>query len=298
MKRTWKQMNDAFSDYAESGGIFAALQSLSVPWRDLNISDALDMLYHGGKSADKLISPLVERVLGSSSDPLTAADKTTLARIIYTVNNQRWSKEYATLSLEYNPIENYSMTEEMQDDNTTITYGKTLESTVESERTNNNTDTLTRNTQDARTANLTDTLTEDTEQTRTPNLQRQNESAVYGFNSSDAVPSGEVSDTTTGTETTTNEGTETTTHTGTDNTAHTGTEATAHTGTISDDQTITEEQGGSDLHEHSYTLTRSGNIGVTTSQQMLQSERELWLWSFFDHVVFPDVDKILTLPIY
>ena len=45
-------------------------------------------------------------------------------------------------------------------------------------------------------------------------------------------------------------------------------------------------------------LTRSGNIGVTTSQQMIQSERELYIWNFFLDVVFPDLDKIFTLKCY
>lgn len=44
-------------------------------------------------------------------------------------------------------------------------------------------------------------------------------------------------------------------------------------------------------------LTRKGNIGVTTSQQMLQSEIELRKWSFLDSV-YSDIDKILTLQTY
>lgn len=45
-------------------------------------------------------------------------------------------------------------------------------------------------------------------------------------------------------------------------------------------------------------LERSGNIGVTTSQQMLRSEIDLWMWDFFREVVFPDIDRILTLGTY
>ena len=45
-------------------------------------------------------------------------------------------------------------------------------------------------------------------------------------------------------------------------------------------------------------LRRSGNIGVTTSQQMITSERELWLWHYFQDVVFKDISKALTLSIY
>lgn len=44
--------------------------------------------------------------------------------------------------------------------------------------------------------------------------------------------------------------------------------------------------------------TRSGNIGVTTSQQMQQSSLDLWNnWNIVEQL-FTDVDKVLTLPIY
>ena len=45
------------------------------------------------------------------------------------------------------------------------------------------------------------------------------------------------------------------------------------------------------------TTVRSGNIGVTTTQQMLSAERELWVWNFFDQV-YRDIDSVLSLPIY
>lgn len=45
------------------------------------------------------------------------------------------------------------------------------------------------------------------------------------------------------------------------------------------------------------TTMRAGNIGVTTTQQMLKSEREIWLWNFFDQV-YKDIDTVLSLPIY
>lgn len=44
-----------------------------------------------------------------------------------------------------------------------------------------------------------------------------------------------------------------------------------------------------------HTLNRHGNIGVTTSQQMLESEYELRKRHFFD-TVYSDLDSILTLP--
>lgn len=44
-------------------------------------------------------------------------------------------------------------------------------------------------------------------------------------------------------------------------------------------------------------LTRSGNIGVTTSAQMIEENIKLWIWKFFDSV-FKDIDKILTIGVY
>lgn len=45
------------------------------------------------------------------------------------------------------------------------------------------------------------------------------------------------------------------------------------------------------------TLTRHGNIGVTTSQQMAQSTLDLYAYRFFEEV-YKDVDRITALPIY
>ena len=73
----------------------------------------------------------------------------------------------------------------------------------------------------------------------------------------------------------------------------------------SQESTNTETRGMTDTTTHDTTdtldgertLTRSGNIGVTTSQQMLQSEIELRKWIYFNSV-FNDIDTILTLSIY
>lgn len=59
------------------------------------------------------------------------------------------------------------------------------------------------------------------------------------------------------------------------------------------------DTAGSDVFtvQNERTLERSGNIGVTTSQQMLESEIKLRKWTFFSSV-FNDIDNILTLSIY
>lgn len=63
----------------------------------------------------------------------------------------------------------------------------------------------------------------------------------------------------------------------------------------SDKQDGNETRNGS-MNE-TRTLTRHGNIGVTTSQQMLESEIQLWEWNFFE-TVFKDIDTMLTIQTY
>lgn len=125
-------------------------------------------------------------------------------------------------------------------------------------------------------------------------------------------------------------------HTGTVTDAHTGTIANAHTGTVGDSgshsdntsvyaydsntaspstassgsesntrthndtETITRNNTDTTTHNETKTheFSRHGNIGVTTSQRMLGSERNLWLWNFYKKFLFPTVDEMLTVPYY
>ena len=113
----------------------------------------------------------------------------------------------------------------------------------------------------------TDAMT-GTDTTRTQETAANNETAnsVYGFNSTDPVPaslSSQKSDYSAGT-----------------TFGHTNT----RTKTFTNRETERE-------------LTRSGNIGVTTSQQMLQSSIELARWNFWLQV-FEDLDATFCLDCY
>ena len=55
----------------------------------------------------------------------------------------------------------------------------------------------------------------------------------------------------------------------------------------------TDESKGTTTHK----LTRSGNIGVTTSQQMLESERDIALFNFIG-IVAHDIIKSICICIY
>lgn len=126
---------------------------------------------------------------------------------------------------------------------------------------------------DTETPNIThsDTQTQQTNITTTGNSN--NDTSVYGFNSANATPqseSGATSSATTSGDAEDNVITKTGTETGTRTTAHTGTKR----------------------------LERSGNIGVTTSQQMLESEVTLRQRYNFYNIVYQDIDKVFTLSVY
>lgn len=93
----------------------------------------------------------------------------------------------------------------------------------------------------------------------------------------------------TGTDTTGHTGTDTMDHTGTDTMNRTGTETTGHTGTISD-------AGGEDsFNDHIGHI--HGNIGVTSSQDLLSQELSIDEWNIYEHIT----DLFLTefvIPIY
>lgn len=226
-------LNSVYPEWVTKG-IFSYLNALEVPWKNDVSGNQLDIIYHGSRSGNKIIGSLIENYLDNNT--VSDDNKIIIAQAIYTIYIKNWNALYKTLSLEYNPIENYSMTET---ENVQDTHKGTLESN------GNNTDTY-----------IETTLVNDTSNNQ-----------LWGFNSTDSVNSDkQTGDTTRDVESTM------------DNT---------HKNTDRETKDITSDR----------TLKRSGNIGVTTSQQMIESERQLWLWNFFESV-FSDIDKILVLKIY
>lgn len=115
--------------------------------------------------------------------------------------------------------------------------------------------------EEVRTPNLTENVTR--KQSTDVNVHQSTESGIYGFNSTESQPTatGEGDTHTTGIKN--NNETE-------DVKSNTGTES----------------------------LTRHGNIGVTTSQQMLESEIVLREKHNFLEMIFRDIDSVLCLKVY
>ncbi len=226
-------LNDVYPEWITKG-IFSYLNALEVPWKNDITDNELDIIYHGSKSGHKLIGSLIENFL--ENNVVSEENKITIAQAIYTLYIKNWNALYKTLSLEYNPIENYSMTE-------TENVQDSHKGRVESDSTDTNT-------------NNENTIVNDTANNQ-----------LWGFNSTDSVNSDkQVGDTSKNVDGSTNS---------------------THKNTDTETKDITSDR----------TLKRSGNIGVTTSQQMIESERQLWFWNFFESV-FSDIDKILVLKIY
>ena len=201
-------------------------------------------------------------------------------------NEYKYKTLLATEDFEYDPIENYNMIETLTNDITTDAYGKidTLQHGQSQTRTPNLTDT--------RTPNLTDTRTPNTTDTHTPtSLTTTETDQIEGFNSSSWQDANKKTIVQSGSEATTHTGTETVAQTGTETVAQTGTETVANTG--SDIDTLS----GQDTHTRNYTLTRSGNIGVTTSQQMIEAERNVANFSALQ-VICADLALELTYGVF
>lgn len=281
-----KKLSDVFPNWLLGEGIFSELTD--APWSE-DFSDDIDIEYFGNNSGDKLISPLVEKLLvnGVLSDSAIEKITTIIKRRFYVP----WTKLYATLSYEYDPLKNFN-----------IHYVRTPNLT----KGNTHSDSA------IHTVGTTETTTENLTETRTPNNLKNettteeetvntttasDSSSAYGLNSSYSVPTTEGEDSATVTTTrdpiknkvtTIDSGSETTTNGGTTTVQNTGHDDDTSSGYSSATET------GTDVHD---TEGFRAIYGMQSQQVLLGEERESWLWQFFS-VVFRDVDSILTIPIY
>ena len=221
---------------------------------------------------------------------------------------QNWERRWTALQQEYNPLNNYDMIE------TGETSGVSLSNeTGSGSRTEDGTSERSVNTTSigSRTHQHTGSGTDGESGTDEKNITaKTNATAVSDTdNYINAFNTGGVADTTGAKSGSSSSG------------ANTGSESGSHSNTITrsatdeDTDTDTNSQSmsdnGSDSRSStesrsemvtgetagSHTLTRSGNIGVTTSQQMLQAELDLRVYDFYGSI-FADVDKILCESVY
>lgn len=171
-----------------------------------------------------------------------------------------WEELYKTTQYDYNPIWNVD--------------GKVVEDrdlkgtdyrTDDHDTTRTHTDTITRT--------HTDTIT------TTHGLTVTTDDSVYGYNSSSPAP----------------ESKEVAAQSGTSSDAHTGSITDAHTGSISDKDTGTVKHDTSDSGK--ITTERTGNIGVTSTQSLIQEQREVVKLNILD-VIIKDFENRFILKVF
>ena len=217
-----------------------------------------------------------------------------------------WAKKHyrtflkwiTAMNLEYNPLENYDRIESWGDtgqDKRTLDHQDKRTLDTQDKRTLDTQDKRTLDTEDKRTLDTEDKRTLDTQDKQTRNISDETvydkdtttEHTVSAFDSSSYEPSSKDEMSEDGTVTINGTGTDTFDHTGTDTMDHSGTDTIDHSGTDTTDHsgTDTMDHSGTDTVDYSGTITDDktnkhngrihGNVGVTTSQQMLQSEYDI-----------------------
>lgn len=268
------KMIDVYSNYPTDGGVFSPM--VSAPWADTMSCTNLDILYLDGHSGERYCSNFINHRLNDSG-VLSSDNRTLIANILWAMFGIQWTRLWATMKpTEYDPLTNYQMQETME--------GKE-NSTRTPDLTKGDTGTVQTTGQDKRSPNLTKANTGTVNGNGSATNTNQN--GIWGFNSSTSVPSDMSDGTATNENTTTHDLTET----------ETGTDTTDRTNTDTYNRSYTETGTDTTAGTSSRKLTRTGNIGTNTFQNLLQQERNIWMYDFFEHV-FKDVDSVLTIPIY
>lgn len=206
---------------------------------------------------------------------------------VYQANYLKYQKFIAAANAEYEPIENYNMIEVGQDIRTpNLTNRMTLNTTAAM--------TDTRSTQvyshaeNASQINQTRTNTDNPNDYTTTSTHKVNPYDNPGFVNAEEDVSVQTGSRTTEEsytgepDTSTTDGNSTTTNSGGTSTTNTGTNTSTETGTEKND----------------HHLTRRGNIGVTTSQQMLESELALAEKMNLFRIIEQDIASKLFLQVW
>lgn len=267
------KMHDVYANYETDGGVFSPM--VNAPWVDTMPGLNLDIAYLDGHSGERYCSNLIKYrlVLGV----LPAENRTLISNILWSMFGIQWARLWATMKPpDYDPLTNYQMQESEEGTNSSIRTP---------DLTKGDTGTVQTSGRDTRTPNLTKTETGNVKDDGSATSTNQNN--VWGFNSTTSVPSDMVDGSSTNESTTTRDLTE----------KETGTDTTERSNTDTYNRNYTEKGTDTTAGTSSRKLTRTGNIGTNTFQNLLQQERNTWMYNFFEQV-FKDVDSVITIPIY
>lgn len=304
-----KKLNNVFS---LTSGIFTRLRTKQdIPWgSDAGLAGVLDLQYLMNHSGEKWCAPL----LNKEDSELTENYKDSAVQIVWTMYKNKWTRLWALNNIEYDPIENYSMIEKKTGTDTGLktpsNWKSSTEHTVSQDYKETDTDKPTnwKEEHDHHASNdykATETETPTDWKKVNESLKADNEAEnttqIIPFNGSDFASTGKTKTEVKSKQTEEQQGTykkdsEVSGHLY-DDVTQSGTYAREHTQTGSKKEETTQSGTFEDKMTYNTELRRSGNIGITTSQMMAESEIKLWQWLFFEEV-FKDIDNIFTLSTY
>lgn len=251
----------------------------NVPW---SVTEAfLQEFFYEGRSGQKMLNPLMQRIYDAANPQYYQSVIQNNLEMMY---GEKWRRLWEALNLDYAPIDNYNMVEEGTDtksgNSNDVGTGHT-HSVTDGGTTLDTTDTLTHTKDATKIMTVTDTDTNRTAVTT---------NEVSAYNQTGYTADSKSTQTFNGPHTQTTQGAD----------DYEDTRVIDTDTTVDDD--ITVDNNTSMIREYddeiNHILKRHGNIGVTTSQQMLESEIVLRNKYTFWDIVFTDLDRFLTLPIY
>lgn len=221
----------------------------------------------------------------------------------YNSHKYQYETLYKTTLLKYEPLQNYNRTEEVEDTtNKTGTDDTTFGSRTDTSTTNNTTNTGAQdNTNTDNETTKIGTINTETNSSTSKKGSESNEKEVAPYDAETYY--NQEKDTLSFTNRTDTNTSATTTDARTDTRINNSTEKigaridTAESSTSNTFGGHTDATNRNENETYTHTSHMYGNIGVTTSQQMLQSEREVAYFNFVS-IVARDIIKLIAICIY
>ena len=271
-------LNSVFTNWKEDG-IFKYLDNLNVPWKGVIDYKLLDLDFHS-QHGQKIISTTVYNSITTNTG-LTPQERQNLADLCFLKYNHKWEGWWNSLELEssFKPLANTDWketvtTETSRDVEGQNRLGARTQTFVKGSQTDNQT--------------IGDQTT--TESARTNKVGAQTntqENKVSAFNSSTYQPDKTTTDNT-------GERTDTLGGGSVSNSSRSDSQTEGERTDTNNQAAATDESHSSEYAKTTITTEKSGNIGVTTSGQLLEDYRTAVDFEFFEKVY---TDLCLTLVI-
>lgn len=255
--------------------------------------------YYLSHSAEKTISPFVERLIELNGDN----SNNRLGLYLRAIFIDKWEKIYKGLVTDYNILDENVDERTIEEDTTHVTnFGKQIELVIDDDITMTYGKSTTDSTNNTQTVAKTKGISEIKAVYKDEHVTVEQEQGVYGFNSSSVAPdSKNESDTHTtangdanyekveysdgkDVDTSTTKGTVTEINTGTDKHTKSG--------------TTTSTNSGNDDEQYTRTMTDKHNGRNSSGATLISAEVDMRKkYTFFD-IVYNDIDSVVALPLY